>query len=160
MEVRDNKDKLLFNLQMENVRLNNEKASLKEYISLHENELKSIDEEHAQELALKDEFIADQAETISKLHKEKDSAKADAADARKELDEARAVILSLQGQISQDTSNLPEGSKLIYRKDKASGEDVWTVVLLHYQGPKTLRTEQEVGRFNVPKNDPMCSKHP
>jgi hypothetical protein len=289
MEVRDNKDKLLFNLQMENVRLNNEKASLKEYISLLENELKSIDEEHAQELALKDEFIADQAETISKLHKEKDSAKADAADARKELDEARAVILSLQGQIIEcdsdkkqlekeneykqklaelasrakmdfkdivnllqnrifntnsdrtrylngaidlndpligemgfeaiinevlrqtdevigqgdgnadkdnterpkyhksgktkksqvgkskkhhvftkeilqklgmDTSNLPEGSKLIHRKDKASGEDVWTVVLLHYQGPKTLRTEQEVGRFNVPKNDPMCSKHP
>ena len=289
MEVRDNKDKLLFNLQMENVRLNNEKASLKEYISLLENELKSIDEEHAQELALKDEFIADQAETISKLHKEKDSAKADAADARKELDEARAVILSLQGQIIEcdsdkkqlekenedkqklaelasrakmdfqdivnllqnrifntnsdrtrylngaidlndpligemgfeaiinevlrqtdevigqgdgnadkdnterpkyhksgktkksrlgkskkhhvftkeilqklgmDTSNLPEGSKLIHRKDKASGEDVWTVVLLHYQGPKTLRTEQEIGRFNVPKNDPMCSKHP
>jgi hypothetical protein len=31
MEVRDNKDKLLFHLQMENVRLNNEKASLKEY---------------------------------------------------------------------------------------------------------------------------------
>jgi len=289
MEVRDNKDKLLFNLQMENVRLNNEKASLKEYISLLENELKSIDEEHAQELALKDEFIADQAETISKLHKEKDSAKADAADARKELDEARAVILSLQGQIIEcdsdkkqlekenedkqklaelaskakmdfkdivnllqnrifntnsdrtrylngaidlndpligemgfeaiinevlrqsdeaieqeggnadkenkerpkyqkrvkakksqtgkskkhhvftkeilrklgmDTSNLPEGSKLMHRKDKASGEDVWTVVLLHYQGPKTLRTEQEIGRFNVPKNDPMCSKHP
>ena len=105
MEVRDNKDKLLFNLQMENVRLNNEKASLKEYISLLENELKSIDEEHAQELALKDEFIADQAETISKLHKEKDSAKADAADARKELDEARAVILSLQGQIIECDSD-------------------------------------------------------
>ena len=63
-------------------------------------------------------------------------------------------------KLGMDTSNLPEGSKLIHRKDKASGEDVWTVVLLHYQGPKTLRTEQEIGRFNVPKNDPMCSKHP
>ncbi len=276
-------------LEMEVVRLNNKLASRDEYVLFLENELKSVDEEHAQELALKDEFIADQAETISKLHKEKESAKADAADARKELDEARAVILSLQGQLIEsdsdkkqlekenedkqklaelaskakmdfkdivnllqnrifntnsdrtrylngaidlndpligemgfeaiinevlrqtdeiigqedgnadkdntghpkyqrrgktkksqvgkskkhhvftkeflqklgmDTSNLPEGSKLIHRKDKASGEDVWTVVLLHYQGPKTLRTEQEIGRFNVPKNDPMCSKHP
>ena len=289
MIERDNKDILLYNIQMENVRLNNENASLKDYISFLENELKSTDDEHAKELALKDEFIAHQAETISNLRKEKDDAEEDAADARKELGEARAVILSLQGQIVEsnadknqlekdvedkqklaelatkakmdfkdivnllqmrifntnsdrtrylngaidlndplvgemgfeaiinevlrqtdeiigqegdntdkenkdcpkhqrrgkskksqvgiskkhhvftkeilqqlgmDTSNLPEGSKLIHRKDKASGEDVWTVVLLHYQGPKTLRTEQEIGRFNVPKNDPMCSKHP
>ena len=289
MIERDNKDILLYNIQMENVRLNNENASLKDYISFLENELKSTDDEHAKELALKDEFIAHQAETISNLRKEKDDAEEDAADARKELGEARAVILSLQGQIVEsnadknqlekdvedkqklaelatkakmdfkdivnllqnrifntnsdrtrylngaidlndplisemgfeaiinevlrqtdeiigqdggngdkdnkerpksqkrgrgkksqvgkskkhhvftkeilqrlgmDTSNLPEGSKLIHRKDKVSGEDVWTVVLLHYQGPKTLRTEQEIGRFNVPKNDPMCSKHP
>ena len=276
-------------LEMEVVRLNNLLASRDEYVSFLEVELKSIEGEHAQELALKDEFIAEQSETISRLRKEKDAVREEVADARKELDEARAVILSLQGQILEsnadksqlekanedqqrltelaskakmdfkdivnllqnrifntnsdrtrylngaidlndplisemgfeaiiqevlrqtdeiigqeggnadkdnterpkyhksgktkksqvgkskkhhvftkeilqklgmDTSNLPEGSKLIHRKDKASGEDVWTVVLLHYQGPKTLRTEQEIGRFNVPKNDPMCSKHP
>ena len=289
MIERDNKDILLYNTQMENVRLNNENASLRDYISFLENELKSIEDEHAQELSLKDEFIADQAKTISTLRKEKDNAEDAAADIRKELGEALAVILSLQGRLIEsdadknqlekenedkqklaelaskakmdfkdivnllqnrifntnsdrtrylngaidlndpligemgfeaiinevlrqsdeaieqeggnadkenkerpkyqkrvkakksqtgkskkhhvftkeilqklgmDTSNLPEGSKLIHRKDKASGEDVWTVVLLHYQGPKTLRTEQEIGRFNVPKNDPMCSKHP
>lgn len=97
MIERDNRDIQFTHLAMENVRLTNENASLKDYISFLENELKSIESEHAEELAL---------------------------------------------------------------KDKASGEDVWTVVLLHYQGPKTLRTEQEIGRFNVPKNDPMCSKHP
>ena len=289
MIERDNKDILLYNTQMENVRLNNENASLRDYISFLENELKSIEDEYAQELSLKDEFIADQAKTISTLRKEKDNAEDAAADIRKELGEALAVILSLQGRLIEsdadknqlekenedkqklaelaskakmdfkdivnllqnrifntnsdrtrylngaidlndpligemgfeaiinevlrqsdeaieqeggnadkenkerpkyqkrvkakksqtgkskkhhvftkeilqklgmDTSNLPEGSKLIHRKDKASGEDVWTVVLLHYQGPKTLRTEQEIGRFNVPKNDPMCSKHP
>ena len=121
MIERDNKDILLYNIQMENVRLNNENASLKDYISFLENELKSTDDEHAKELALKDEFIAHQAETISNLRKEKDDAEEDAADARKELGEARAVI--------KDIVNL-------------------------------LRTEQEIGRFNVPKNDPMCSKHP
>ena len=289
MIERDNKDILLYNTQMENVRLNNENASLRDYISFLENELKSIEDEYAQELSLKDEFIADQAKTISTLRKEKDNAEDAAADIRKELGEALAVILSLQGRLIEsdadknqlekenedkqklaelaskakmdfkdivnllqnrifntnsdrtrylngaidlndpligemgfeaiinevlrqsdeaieqeggnadkenkerpkyqkrvkakksqtgkskkhhvftkeilqklgmDTSNLPEGSKLIHRKDKASGEDVWTVVLLHYQGPKTLRTEQEIGRFNVPMNDPMCSKHP
>ena len=283
----DNKDKRMHFLEMEVVRLNNLLASRDEYVSFLEVELKSIEGEHAQELALKDEFIAEQSETISRLRKEKDAVREEVADARKELDEARAVILSLQGQILEsnadrsqlekdnedqqrltelaskakmdfkdivnllqnrifntnsdrtrylngaidlndplisemgfeaiiqevlrqtdeiigqeggnadkenkerpkyqkkpkknqvgkskkhhvftkeilqrlgmDTSNLPEGSKLIHRKDKVSGEDVWTVVLLHYQGPKTLRTEQEIGRFNVPKNDPMCSKHP
>ncbi len=282
-------DKRMRFLEMEVVRLNNKLASRDEYVSFLENELKSIEIEYAEELALKDEFIADQAETISNLRKEKEDALADAVDARGELDDARAVILSLQGQIIEsnsdkkqlekdnedkqklaelaakakmdfkdivnllqnrifntnsdrtrylngaidlndpligemgfeaiinevlrqtdgiieqeggnadkdnkerpkyqkrgktkksqvgkskkhhvftkeilqklgmDTSNLPEGSKLIHRKDKSSGEDVWTVVLLHYQGPKTLRTEQEIGRYNVPKNDPMCSKHP
>ena len=282
-------DKRMRFLEMEVVRLNNRLASRDEYVSFLESELKSVESEHAEELALKDEFIAGQAETISNLRKEKEDAMEDAADARKELGEARAVILSLQGMIIEsnadknqlekenedkqkltelaskakmdfkdivsllqnrifntnsdrtrylngaidlndplisemgfeaiinevlrqtdevigqgdgnadkdnterpkyhksgktkksqvgkskkhhvftkeilqklgmDTSNLPEGSKLIHRKDKASGEDVWTVVLLHYQGPKTLRTEQEIGRFNVPKNDPMCSKHP
>ena len=287
----DNKDKRMHFLEMEVVRLNNLLASRDGYVSFLEDELKSTEGERARELALKDEFIAEQSETISRLRREKDAAREEVADARKELDEARAVILSLQGQLLEsdadksrlekdnenqqkltelaskakmdfkdivsllqnrifntnsdrtrylngaidlndplisemgfeaiiqevlrqtdeiigqeengagkgeeddekarpqkrpktkksqvgiskkrhvftreilqrlgmDTSNLPEGSKLIHRKDKASGEDVWTVELIHYQGPKTLRTVQEIGRFNVPKSDPMCSKHP
>ena len=104
MIERDNKDILLYNTQMENVRLNNENASLRDYISFLENELKSIEDEHAQELSLKDEFIADQAKTISTLRKEKEDAMEDVADARKELGEARAVILSLQGMIIESNA--------------------------------------------------------
>ena len=109
MIERDNRDIQFTHLAMENVRLTNENASLKDYVSFLENELKSIENEHAEELALKDEFIADQAATISNLRKEKEDAVEDAADARKELGEARAVILSLQGQIIEanaDNGNL------------------------------------------------------
>ena len=105
MIERDNKDILLYNTQMENVRLNNENASLRDYISFLENELKSIEDEHAQELSLKDEFIADQAKTISTLRKEKDNAEDAAADIRKELGEARAVILSLQGRLIESDAD-------------------------------------------------------
>ena len=109
MIERDNRDIQFTHLAMENVRLTNENASLKDYVSFLENELKSIENEHAEELALKDEFIADQAATISNLRKEKEDAVEDATDARKELCEARAVILSLQGQIIEanaDNGNL------------------------------------------------------
>ena len=92
-------------LEMEVVRLNNLLASRDEYVSFLEVELKSIEGEHAQELALKDEFIAEQSETISRLRKEKDAVREEVADARKELDEARAVILSLQGQILESNAD-------------------------------------------------------
>lgn len=42
-----------------------------------------------------------------------------------------------------DTSNLPKGSKLIF----------------HTPAKVTCR-EYKIGRFNVPKSDPMCSKRP
>ena len=101
----DNKDKRMHFLEMEVVRLNNLLASRDEYVSFLEVELKSIEGEHAQELALKDEFIAEQSETISRLRKEKDAVREEVADARKELDEARAVILSLQGQILESNAD-------------------------------------------------------
>ena len=69
----DNMDKRMHFLEMEVVRLNNLLASRDEYVSFLEVELKSIEGEHAQELALKDEFIAEQSETISRLRKEKDA---------------------------------------------------------------------------------------
>ncbi len=59
-----------------------------------------------------------------------------------------------------DTSNLPDGYKLIRRKDKESGEDVWYIRILHYHKPRTSMTEYKIGRFNIPGDDPMCSKHP
>lgn len=59
-----------------------------------------------------------------------------------------------------DTSNLPEGFKLIHRKDKESGADVWTVRMYECYTPLAGCVEYEIGRFNVPGRDPMCSKHP
>ncbi len=59
-----------------------------------------------------------------------------------------------------DTSNLPAGFKLIHRKDKATGEDVWTVRMYDCYAPLAGCIEYEIGRFNVPGHDPMCSKHP
>ncbi len=59
-----------------------------------------------------------------------------------------------------DTSNLPAGYKLIRRKDKATGEDIWYIHILHYHEPRVSMTEYKIGRFNIPGDDPMCSKHP
>ena len=59
-----------------------------------------------------------------------------------------------------DTSNLPAGFKLIHRKDKITGEDVWTVRMYDCYAPLAGCIEYEIGRVNVPGHDPMCSKHP
>jgi hypothetical protein len=63
-------------------------------------------------------------------------------------------------ELGIDTSNLPKGAKLIKRKDKESGYDIWYVDLITYIGPKIERKRYCIGRFNVPGKDPMCSKYP
>lgn len=63
-------------------------------------------------------------------------------------------------ELGIDTSNLPKGAKLIKRKDKESGYDIWYVELITYAGPKLERRRYCIGRFNVPGGDPMCSKYP
>ncbi len=56
-----------------------------------------------------------------------------------------------------DTSNLPEGAKAIVRKGK---KDKWTIQLFYYSPAKVYTKEYEIGRFNVPGQDPMNSKRP
>ena len=56
-----------------------------------------------------------------------------------------------------DTSNLPEGAKAIVRKGK---KDKWTIQLFYYSPAKVYTKVYEIGRFNVPKSDPMNSKKP
>ena len=63
-------------------------------------------------------------------------------------------------ELGIDTSNLPDGARLIRRKDKDSGYDIWYVELITYVGPKLERRTYCIGRFNVPGSDPMCSKYP
>lgn len=59
-----------------------------------------------------------------------------------------------------DVSNLPKGAKLIRRKSKDGGYDIWTLRLVFYAGPKTICREYTIGRFNIPKGEPMCSVRP
>ncbi len=59
-----------------------------------------------------------------------------------------------------DTSNLPEGSKLIKRKDKESGEDVWYIKLFFHKKAQVICREYKIGRFTVPGSDPANSKYP
>ena len=63
-------------------------------------------------------------------------------------------------ELGIDTSNLPKGARLIRRKDKESGYDIWYVELITYVGPKLERRTYCIGRFNVPGGNPMCSKYP
>ena len=56
-----------------------------------------------------------------------------------------------------DTSNLPEGAKAIVRKGK---KDKWTIQLFYYSPAKVYTKVYEIGRFNVPGQDPMNSKKP
>ena len=61
--------------------------------------------------------------------------------------------MSIQRPMGIDASNLPEGSKLINRKDKTSGEDTWYIQLFFHTPAKVTCREYKIGRFNVPKSD-------
>lgn len=63
-------------------------------------------------------------------------------------------------QMGIDASNLPANSKLIKRKDKESGEDVWYIKLLFHKKAQVICREYMIGRFNVPGEDPANSKYP
>ena len=72
----------------------------------------------------------------------------------------RVYTATILEEMGIDTSNLPKGSKLINRKDKVTGEDTWYIQLFFHTPAKVTCREYKIGRFNVPKSDPMCSKRP
>lgn len=41
-----------------------------------------------------------------------------------------------------------------------TGEDTWYIQLFFHTPAKVTCREYKIGRFNVPKSDPRCSKHP
>ena len=158
-------DKRMRFLEMEVVRLNNRLASRDEYVSFLESELKSVESEHAEELALKDEFIAGQAETISNLRKEKEDAMEDAADARKELGEARAVILSLQGMIIESNADKNQLEKEnedkqklteLASKAKMDFKDIVNLLQNRIFNTNSDRTRYLNGAIDL--NDPLISE--
>lgn len=63
-------------------------------------------------------------------------------------------------RIGIDTSNLPADARIIHRKDKATGEDVWVVRVYGLSPASAYGEEYVIGRFNVPGEDPRCSRHP
>ena len=72
----------------------------------------------------------------------------------------RVYTATILEEMGIDASNLPKGSKLINRKDKVTGEDTWYIQLFFHTPAKVTCREYKIGRFNVPKSDPKCSKHP
>ena len=72
----------------------------------------------------------------------------------------RVYTATILEEMGIDTSNLPKGSKLINRKDKVTGEDTWYIQLFFHTPAKVTCREYKIGRFNVPKSAPMCSKRP
>lgn len=72
----------------------------------------------------------------------------------------RVYTATILEEMGIDTSNLPKGSKLIKRKDKVTGEDTWYIQLFFHTPAKVTCREYKIGRINVPKSDPRCSKHP
>ena len=72
----------------------------------------------------------------------------------------RVYTATILEEMGIDASNLPKGSKLIKRKDKVTGEDTWYIQLFFHTPAKVTCREYKIGRFNVPKSDPMCSKRP
>ena len=72
----------------------------------------------------------------------------------------RVYTATVLEEMGIDASNLPKGSKLINRKDKVTGEDTWYIQLFFHTPAKVTCREYKIGRFNVPKSDPMCSKRP
>ena len=72
----------------------------------------------------------------------------------------RVYTATILEQMGIDTSNLPKGSKLIRRKDKVTNEDTWYIQLFFHTPAKVTCREYKIGRFNIPKSEPRCSKHP
>lgn len=72
----------------------------------------------------------------------------------------RVYTATILEEMGIAASNLPKGSKLIKRKDKVTGEDTWYIQLFFHTPAKVTCREYKIGRFNVPKSDPMCSKRP
>ena len=63
-------------------------------------------------------------------------------------------------QMGIDASNLPDGAKLIRRKDKESGEDVWYLKLFFHKRARVICRVYKIGRFNIPGEDPANSRYP
>ena len=92
-----------------------------------------------------------------KKRQKKEAASTEASTGKRKRRVYDATVLK---QMGIDASNLPAGSKLIRRKDKDGGEDVWYIKLFFHKKAQVICREYKIGRFNVPGADPANSKYP
>ena len=72
----------------------------------------------------------------------------------------RVYTATILEEMGIDSSNLPNNSKLIRRKDKETGEDIWYIHLFFYSKPSVTCKKYKIGRFNIPGKDPDNSNYP
>lgn len=72
----------------------------------------------------------------------------------------RVYTATVLEEMGIDCSNLPKNSKLIRRKDKETGEDIWYIYLFFYSKPSVTCRKYKIGRFNIPGKDPDNSNYP
>ena len=72
----------------------------------------------------------------------------------------RVYTATILEEMGIDCSNLPKNSKLIRRKDKETGEDIWYIYLFFYSKPSVTCKKYKIGRFNIPGKDPDNSNYP
>ena len=72
----------------------------------------------------------------------------------------RVYTATILEEMGIDCSNLPKNSKLIRRKDKKTGEDIWYIYLFFYSKPSVTCKKYKIGRFNIPGKDPDNSNYP
>ena len=94
----------------------------------------------------------------SKKGKEKSEGKE--GESRNVFRSRRVYTATILEEMGIDCSNLPKNSKLIRRKDKQTGEDIWYVYLFFYSKPSVTCKKYKIGRFNIPGKDPDNSNYP
>ena len=162
MNTRDNIQAELQVLRMENVCLTNELAKRNEYARFLEDENEAMAVTSGKNRNGMDDSAKKKTNRPKvRVPKQKTDKSKPSSDTESNTPCRRCVYTAtILEEMGIDTSNLPKGSKLIKRKDKVTGEDMWYIQLFFHTPAKVTCREYKIGRFNVPKSDPMCSKRP
>ena len=123
--------------------------------------LQAISQDADNELSGKNSTASDQGHNCSEKKNEVPKVKLPTPKKKDQKDKKPRGRYTFSAEVLKsfgvDTSNLPEGAKAIIRKGR---KDKWTIQLFYYSPAKVYTKVYEIGRFNVPKSDPMNSKRP
>ena len=123
--------------------------------------LQAISQDADNELSGKNSTASDQGHNCSEKKNEVPKVKLPTPKKKDQKDKKPRGRYTFSAEVLKsfgvDTSNLPEGAKAIIRKGR---KDKWTIQLFYYSPAKVYTKVYRIGRFNVPKSDPMNSKRP